>query len=251
MIYYHWQFIETRAKPHCGGSCDPLQDHDGMLSFKKFFIWLVIFGCIGSLCGGWGPLSSCRAQASRRRVWVQWLLLFQSVGSRPWAQGLWHLGSVDPCPMESSWTKDGSCVGRCTLNPQTTREARGVIFKGVLSLLCMVEQVFPLIGQIWSMCDAQWGEMGKPRGREEFFYVWCWKLSFQVDCGCCIESQRQSFGWSRTERLYCFARQKVRRVLMPSKLCVPTWRRQWEVYSHCSEGTGSAPGHPVDGLVVR
>ena len=86
---------------------------------------------------------------------MQWLLLLQSVGSRPWAQGLWHVGSVALCPVESSWTKDGSCVGRKTLNPRTTREARDVIFKRVLSLLFMVEQVFPLIGQVWSMRDTR------------------------------------------------------------------------------------------------
>ena len=34
-----------------------------------------------------------------------------------------------------------------------------------------------------------------------------------------IESQRQSFGWSRKEELYCFARQRGRSRLVPSKLC--------------------------------
>ena len=38
-----------------------------------------------------------------------------------------------------------------------------------------------------------------------------------------IESPRQSFGWSRKEELYCFARQRGPQWASASKNCVPTW----------------------------
>ena len=37
--------------------------------------------------------------------------------------------------------------------------------------------------------------------------AWCWKLSFSVH-QCRIKSWRQRFGWSRKEKLYCFAGQR-------------------------------------------
>ena len=97
------------------------------------FLCLVSFGCTGlgavrglSGCGQRGPLCT----GSRHRARARWFLLLHSAGSRPWARWLWHIRLVTPCPVESFWAKDGSRVGRWTLNHQTSGNPRMSSFKG-------------------------------------------------------------------------------------------------------------------------
>ena len=70
------------------------------------FIYLFIFGCIGSslLRAGFSLVAASGGYSSLRCAGfsLQWLLLLQSTGSRhtgfsscgTWAQQLWHVGSV-------------------------------------------------------------------------------------------------------------------------------------------------------------
>lgn len=54
--------------------------------------------------------SSCDEQASH----CVWLSLW-SMGSRAWAQYLWHTGLAAPCHVEPSWTRYQtyvSCIGK-------------------------------------------------------------------------------------------------------------------------------------------
>ena len=81
-----------------------------------------------------------------------------------------------------------------------------------------------------------------------FFYLWCWKLGFSVQ-RCQIKCQRQSFGWSREELLYCFASKGWHSGLMPAKPRVASWERE-KFCNNCSKRALSVHGHS-DGLVVR
>ena len=104
------------------------------------FIWLVwgdiyiyikiyLFLTVLSLCccfrasssfSYWGLLSSCGVQASCDGGFSYW---------GPWALG--HVGLVALWNVESSWTRDGTCVpciGRQILNHWTTREVQLPVF---------------------------------------------------------------------------------------------------------------------------
>ena len=113
------------------------------LFLKNKFIYLFIFGCVGSslLCAGFLQLRRVGATLS---LWctgfsLWWLLLLRSTGSRCagfsscgtrarqlWlagsrvqAQQLWHMGLVAPQHVGSSWTRTRTrvpCTGRQILN---------------------------------------------------------------------------------------------------------------------------------------
>ena len=128
--------------------------------FFNKFIYLFIFGCVGSsllhvgflqlqqagatlCCGAWashcGAFSCCRAQALGTRAsvvavgglsscggWAQQLWL---VGSRAQAQQLWRTGLVAPWHMGSSWIRAQNprpCIGRWILNHCATREVPSI-----------------------------------------------------------------------------------------------------------------------------
>lgn len=73
--------------------------------------------------------------------------------------------------------------------------------------------------------------------------------AFRLTMGVASTSS-EFWGRSRKERLYCFARQRGCQVLMASNY-VSQLEDSEKFIVIGSEGTGSAPGHPVDGLVVR
>ena len=119
------------------------------------FIYLFIFGCIGSSllhvgflqlrragatlpCGAWashcGGVSLLCSTASRRTGFSSCGMQAQQlwlVGSRAQAQQLWCTGLVAPQHVESSQTRARThvpCIGRRILNHCTTREALEQIY---------------------------------------------------------------------------------------------------------------------------
>ena len=95
----------------------------------RIVIYLLIWAVLGprgssrllSSCGGWGLLSGCRVQASRRGGFFCWEHSRSSCGL--WA--LAHRLSYFIAHVESSWTRDQThvpCTGRRTLSPWATRE---------------------------------------------------------------------------------------------------------------------------------
>ena len=122
------------------GFCDCIQVSMNLPS-TFFFFWLhwVFFAAHGlSLVVARRGYSSLRCTG----FWLQWLLLFQSTGSRhagfsscsTWAQQLWHVGLVVLRHVGSSQTRDGTCVpctGRRILNHCATREVPTIHFKHI------------------------------------------------------------------------------------------------------------------------
>ena len=111
--------------------------------FSINFIYLFIFGCVGSsllcglsLVGGNGGYSSLRCGGFS----LQWLLLLRSTGSRgegfsscgTRTQLLWRMGLVAPRHVGYSRTRVRTCVpciGRWILNHCATREAQRSFLK--------------------------------------------------------------------------------------------------------------------------
>ena len=125
------------------------------------FIYLFIFGCIGSLllCMGFSLVAVSRGYSSLQCTGfsLQWLLLLRSMGSRhtgfsscgTWAQQLWLVGSraqaqylrrmglAASLHVGSSWTRARThvpCIGRWILNHCATREVPYVLFKIFLGI---------------------------------------------------------------------------------------------------------------------
>ena len=105
--------------------------------FLKIYLFLFIFGCIGSSLLRTDFLQQRRAGGTLRlavhRLLMWWLLLLWSTGSRHvgfsscgmQAQQLWHTGLVTPRHVGSSQTTGRTpipCIGRQILNHCTTRE---------------------------------------------------------------------------------------------------------------------------------
>ena len=106
-----------------------------LLFFKNIYIYLFIFGCVGS------P-SLCAASRGHSSLWctgfsLRWLLLLRSTGPRcagfnscgMQAQQLWHTGLVAPRHVGSSQTQARTrvpCICRQTLNHCATREVHSL-----------------------------------------------------------------------------------------------------------------------------
>ena len=124
-----WEFGTKRKKEialHCVYS---------FFFFLNKFIYLYIFGCVGSLllctafssCGE-GGYSSLRCVGFS----LQWLLLLRSTGSR-------YAGLVAPRPVRSSRKRARArvpCIGRRILNHCATREVR--VYSSVASFCHLI-----------------------------------------------------------------------------------------------------------------
>ena len=101
---------------------------------------------VPGLCYRLWAFSSCEEQGWWLGVatlpcsaWVSHCSGFSCYGAWPlgsWAQHLWHMGLVAPRHVESSWTRDRSCVpslGRRILNHWTTREVLKFYFQDPMS----------------------------------------------------------------------------------------------------------------------
>ena len=78
------------------------------------------FMAVLGLCCCTQAFSICDEQASHCGGFSCW-----SVGSRAWAQYLWHTGLAAPCHLETSWTRyqtHVSCIGKQILHHWTMRE---------------------------------------------------------------------------------------------------------------------------------
>ena len=104
----------------------------------SFLIVLVQTGWLLTNCGAWvdcGGFSCCRAQAVGAQASVVKAHGLSSCGlwTLELRLELWHTGLVALWQIESSWTRDQSCVsciGRQILIHCTTREVLGVVFIG-------------------------------------------------------------------------------------------------------------------------
>ena len=116
----------------------PMAVQQFLFFFLILFIYLFIFGCIGSSWqhAGLSLVAASRGYSSLQCTGfsLQWLLLLWSTDSRRvgfsscgmQAQYLWRTGLVAPQHVGSSWTRARTCVpciGRRILNHCATREA--------------------------------------------------------------------------------------------------------------------------------
>ena len=111
-----------------------------------FKIFICLFLTVLSLCccfrasssfSYWGLLSSCGVQASCDGGFSYW---------GPWALG--HVGLVALWNVESSWTRDGTCVpciGRQILNHWTTREVPAQKFSQSINYVSFIACAFSVM----------------------------------------------------------------------------------------------------------
>ena len=123
--------------------------------FKLFFI----YGCTGSLLlQGLSPGAASRGSSPLHRSGssFQWLLLWQSTGSRygsssgcnTGARKSWVTGWDAPQHLGSSWTKDRThapCTGRWALNHYTPEKSQPLLFILLFIVTVMkIESIFIL-----------------------------------------------------------------------------------------------------------